>query len=50
MMPDLGNYTLEVLLAYGISLSLLAGVVWASWARARRVSRALAEIEARQDA
>jgi len=48
MMPDLGKYAVEVLLAYGISLVLLAGIVWASWARARRVSRALAEIEARQ--
>ncbi len=46
-MPDLGKYATEVLLAYGVSLALLALVIGVSWWRARRVRRALADVEAR---
>ena len=44
-MPDLGRYAAEVLAAYGVSLVLLAGLVWASVARARAVARRLSEVE-----
>ncbi|MFQ6552794.1 heme exporter protein CcmD [Aestuariibius insulae] len=46
-MPDLGKYAAEVLLAYGVSLALLALVIGVSWWRARRVRRALAKVEGR---
>ena len=46
-MPDLGKYAVEVLLAYGVSLALLVGIVWLSVGRARRVRRALEDAEAR---
>ena len=46
-MPDLGKYAVEVLSAYGVSILLLAGIVALSWARARKVRRALEEAEAR---
>ena len=44
-MPDLGSYAVSVLSAYGVSLTLLVGLVWASVRRARRVKAALDEIE-----
>jgi len=44
-MPDLGEYALSVLSAYGFSLAVLALVVWASWRRARTVRAALDRIE-----
>ncbi|MEM0949024.1 MAG: heme exporter protein CcmD [Pseudomonadota bacterium] len=44
-MPDLGRYAVEVLLAYGVTLALLAGIVAASVARARAMRRALEEAE-----
>ena len=47
MMPDLGTYTTEVLLAYGVSLGLLAALILGTWARARRVARALKVLEDR---
>lgn len=47
MMPDLGRYTTEVLLAYGVSLGLIALLILWIWARARRVKRTLAALEAR---
>ena len=46
-MPDLGSYTVEVLSSYAVTLGLLAGIVWLSIARARKVRRALEEAEAR---
>ena len=46
-MPDLGDYAVEVLLAYGVTLGLLAAIVVLSVARARRVRQALEEVEAR---
>ena len=47
-MPDLGQYTTEVLLAYAVSLGALAALIAWTWARARRIARALAQVEARQ--
>ena len=46
-MPDLGKYAVWVLSAYGVSLGLLAAIVWLSVIRSRRVRRALDEAEAR---
>ncbi len=50
MMPDLGPYTTEVLMAYAGALTLLAVLVIVSIRRARRVRRRLDEIEARRRA
>ena len=47
MMPDLGTYTTEVLLAYGVSLGLLAALVAWTWAHARSAKRDLAALETR---
>ena len=47
MMPDLGTYTTEILLAYAVSLGLLAALITWSWARSHRVKRGLAALEAR---
>ncbi len=46
-MPDLGDYAVEVLSAYAVSLLLLAGIVWLSVARWRRVKRQLDAVERR---
>ncbi len=46
-MPDLGKYAVEVLLAYGVTLALLAGIVAASVVQARATRRALDEAERR---
>ena len=48
MMPDLGRYAVEVTLAYGVSLGLLAALVALSVARARRVARDLDAAEGRR--
>jgi len=48
-MPDLGKYAVEVMLAYGISLCLLALLVGISWAKARRVKSELTAREAQKD-
>ncbi len=48
MMPDLGKYAVEVLSAYAATGVLLAGLVWMTWARARRVKRELEAAEARR--
>ena len=47
MMPDLGKYAVPVLTAYGVSLLLLAGIVWISLRRGARVRATLRAIEAR---
>ncbi|SLN59155.1 Heme exporter protein D (CcmD) [Pseudooctadecabacter jejudonensis] len=47
-MPDLGKYAVEVLLAYGVSIVLLIGVVVVSLRRERRVARQLQDVEARR--
>lgn len=50
MMPDLGKYAFAVLASYGVSLALLAVIVWASLRRARKVRAELEQVEARRDA
>jgi heme exporter protein D len=47
MMPDLGDYAVEVTSAYAVSILLLAGIVLLSVVRARRVRRDLEDAEAR---
>ncbi|WP_349768676.1 heme exporter protein CcmD [Rhodobacter sp. NTK016B] len=47
-MPDLGSYATEILLAYALSLGVLALLILGTWIRSRRVKRALADLEARQ--
>ena len=42
-MPDLGDYAVEVLSAYAVSLGLIGALVWASLDRAARVKRQLGE-------
>ena len=49
MMPDLGAYATEVLLAYGVSLGLLVALILWVWARARRVRKDLAALETRMN-
>ena len=44
-MPDLGKYAFEILMSYGISLTLLAALVGLSWAQARRVKARLEKVE-----
>ena len=44
-MPDLGEYAVEVLAAYGVSLALLLVIIGMSWRRYVRVRAALEEIE-----
>ncbi|MEL6685121.1 MAG: heme exporter protein CcmD [Pseudomonadota bacterium] len=44
-MPDLGQYAVEVLSAYAVSILLLAAIVWLSWRRYAKVRAALAEVE-----
>ncbi len=46
MMPDLGKYAATVLLAYGVSLGLIAALIAASLLRSARLRRALARAEA----
>ena len=46
-MPDLGRYSVEVLLAYGVSISLLVAVVVLSVRQAKKAKAALDEAEAR---
>ncbi|MEZ5750715.1 MAG: heme exporter protein CcmD [Paracoccaceae bacterium] len=48
MMPDLGNYATEILLAYGLSLGLLGALIAWLWARGRAVKRTLATLESRR--
>lgn len=48
-MVDLGKYATEVLGAYAASLLLVMALVWLSLARARRIKRALKDIEDRNE-
>jgi heme exporter protein D len=48
MIPELGKYAGAVLSSYGVSLALLAVIVWTSLRRSARVKRALEEIEKRR--
>lgn len=47
MMPDLGTYATEVLLAYAGSLLLLAVLIGWTWQRARRIRQQLSALETR---
>jgi len=47
-MPELGKYAAEVLAAYGVSLALLAALVWVSMRRAARMRAALRDVEERR--
>lgn len=47
MIPDLGKYAASVLSAYGVSLSLLAVLVYASWWRGRKLRDELRAVEGR---
>ena len=47
-MPDLGDYTGPVLLAYAFSLTALVAIVVLSVWRSRRVRRDLEEVERRR--
>ena len=44
-MPDLGDYAIEVLSAYAVSIVLLVGIVWLSWRRYARVRADLDKVE-----
>jgi len=44
-MPELGQYAFEVLASYGISLTLIGGLVVLSVWRSRKVKAALQRIE-----
>lgn len=46
-MPDLGKYGTEVLSAYGVTIVVLLGLVWGTWARSRAVRKELDAAEAR---
>ena len=50
-MPELGKYAAEVLSAYGVSLALLAALLWQSLRRGRRARATLdaAEKESARD-
>ena len=47
-MPDLGKYADTVLSAYGVSLVLLAGIIWLTWSQARRALKRLKDAEERR--
>ena len=49
MIPDLGRYAAEVLLAYGVSLLLLLGIAGLSWRRFRRVREEMERVERGRD-
>ena len=44
-MPDLGEYAVEVLSAYAVSLVLIAAIIWSSWRRYVKVRAALEKVE-----
>lgn len=49
MMPDLGKYTYAVLGSYGVTLTLIAGLVLFSLWQSRRMKHALKQAEGRRD-
>ena len=49
MMVDLGRYAVEVLLAYAVTLGLLAWIVFVSVLRSRKIRKLLEEAEGRND-
>ena len=44
-MPDLGEYAVEVMSAYAVSIVLLVAIIWLSWRRYVKVRAALEEVE-----
>ncbi len=48
-MPELGKYAFEVLMAYGLSIGLILALCGASLWRAKRVEKALRDVEARRE-
>ena len=44
-MPDLGDYAVEVLSAYAVSILLIGSLIVLSWRRYARVRAALEEVE-----
>ena len=46
MIPDLGKYAVEVLAAYGVSITLLIGLVLGSVIRSLKVKARLEAVEA----
>nr|WP_025056519.1 heme exporter protein CcmD [Sulfitobacter noctilucicola] len=48
-MPELGKYAVEVLSAYAVSLTLLAGLVWLSLRRGKAARAALKAVETEAD-
>lgn len=49
MIPDLGEYTVEVLAAYAVSIAMLVVIVALSMRRSAKVRAQLQEVEARRD-
>ena len=49
-MPELGSYSVYVLSAYGVSLTLLAALVMMTLRKSGKVKAELAKIEARREA
>ena len=50
MIPDLGNYAVEVISAYGLSLIVLGILIVTTVVRNARVKQRLTDAEARKDA
>lgn len=48
-MIELGKYSATVLAAYGVSLALLAGLIWQTWAANARARRDLEKQESRKN-
>ena len=44
-MPDLGDYAVEVLSAYAVSIVLIAAIIGLSWRRYAKVRAALEKVE-----
>lgn len=44
-MPDLGQYAVEVMSAYAVSIILLVAIIGISWRRYVKVRAALEEVE-----
>ena len=44
-MPDLGQYAVEVTLAYVVSIALLLAIIGISWRRSVKIRKALEEVE-----
>lgn len=49
MIPDLGNYAVEVMSAYVLSILLLVAIVAVSLRRGRKVRGQLVKVEARKE-